>query len=74
MIHRIKSLYDNGKGLSIRAISRETGVSRNTVRKYLRLDEQQLCDYKDNPERVRQIDRYFPYIIKSKIKRVRLHR
>ena len=62
MIHRIKSLYDNGKGLSIRAISRETGVSRNTVRKYLRCDEQQLCDYKDNPERVHQIDSYFPYI------------
>ena len=62
MIHRIKSLYDSGNGLSIRAISRETGVSRNTVRKYLRLDEQQLCDYKDSPERVHQIDRYFPYI------------
>ena len=39
MIHKIKSLYDEGKGLSIRAIARELGISRNTVKKYLRQDE-----------------------------------
>jgi len=39
MIHKIKALYDDGQGLSIRAIGQELGVSRNTVRKYLRADE-----------------------------------
>lgn len=39
MIHKIKGLHDDGCGLSIRAISQELGISRNTVRKYLRADE-----------------------------------
>ena len=38
VIHKIKALHDNGKGLSIRAISQKLGLSRNTVRKYLRMD------------------------------------
>ncbi|MRJ41319.1 MULTISPECIES: helix-turn-helix domain-containing protein, partial [unclassified Idiomarina] len=38
MIHKIKSMYDNGQGLSIRAISRELNISRNTVKKYLAMD------------------------------------
>ncbi|MBC7078527.1 MAG: helix-turn-helix domain-containing protein, partial [Synergistales bacterium] len=39
MIHKIKALYDEGNGLKIRAIARQLGISRNTVRKYLRMDE-----------------------------------
>jgi DNA-binding NarL/FixJ family response regulator len=35
VIHKIKALYDEGKGLKIRAIARQLGISRNTVRKYL---------------------------------------
>ena len=42
VIHKIKALHDNGKGLSIGAISQALGVSRNTVRKPLRLDEQAI--------------------------------
>ena len=38
-MHKIKGLYDNGLGLSIRAISRELNISRNTLRKYLSLEE-----------------------------------
>ena len=39
MIHKIKALHNEGAGLSIRSIARELGISRNTVRKYLRMDE-----------------------------------
>ena len=38
-IHKIKALHNEGAGLSIRSIARELGISRNTVRKYLRMDE-----------------------------------
>ena len=37
MIHKIKALHNEGAGLSIRSIARELGISRNTVRKYLRM-------------------------------------
>ena len=39
MIHKSKALYDNGKGSAVRSIAKELGRSRNTVRKYLRMDE-----------------------------------
>ena len=39
VMHKIKGLYDNGLGLSIRAISLELNISRNTLRKYLSLEE-----------------------------------
>ena len=35
MIHKIKALYDDGRGLEIRAIARELGISRNTVKSVL---------------------------------------
>ena len=40
--HKIKALHDNSQGLSIRAISQQLGVSRNTVRKYLGMDERAI--------------------------------
>ena len=39
MIHKIKALYDNGEGLKIRAIARQLGLSRTTVKKYLKQEE-----------------------------------
>ena len=42
MIHKIKAMYDNGEGTSINEISRSLGMSRNTVHKYLWMDEQQI--------------------------------
>jgi transposase len=46
VIHKIRSLFDNGQGLSIRAISNELGISRNTVRKYLRMDDLEIFSVK----------------------------
>ena len=39
MIHKIKALYDSGEGLKIRAIARQLGLSRTTVKKYLKQEE-----------------------------------
>ena len=63
VIHKIKSLHDDGKGLSIRAISKELGISRNSVRKYLRLDEAVIALKLDNPVRSKQLDVYRDYLI-----------
>lgn len=62
MIHRIKALHDNGDGLSIRAIEKELGVSRNTIRKYLRMSEGDVLVTKVDTSRRRRLDPYRPYI------------
>ena len=63
MIHKVKALYDNGDGLKIRAIARELGVSRNTVRKYLRMDETAIAKKQTNRERHKSLDDYRDYIV-----------
>ena len=63
MIHKIKGLYDEGRGLSIRAISRELGVSRNTVRKYLALEEVAISAARDDPSRTKRLDGHRDYLI-----------
>lgn len=63
MIHKIKSLYDNGHGSSIRSIARELKVSKNTVRKFIRMDEKEICDYQENRERVKKLDTYKSWFI-----------
>ncbi|MBT3869145.1 MAG: winged helix-turn-helix transcriptional regulator, partial [Gammaproteobacteria bacterium] len=50
MIHKIKALYENGNGSSMRAIGTKLGISRNTVRKYLRTDEVTIAEQQNNPE------------------------
>jgi transposase len=56
-------LYDEGRGLSIRAISRELGVSRNTVRKYLALEEVAISAARDDPSRTKRLDGHRDYLI-----------
>jgi len=56
-------MYDNGKGSSIRAISRELNISRNTVRKYLRMTEKGINEYIENKKREKYLDKYKRYII-----------
>jgi len=63
MIHKIKALYDEGRGMSIKDISRELGISRNTVRKYLRMDEAEIAERLDNTTRGKVLDDYEDYII-----------
>ena len=63
VIHKIKSLHDGGNGLSIRAISKELGISRNSVRKYLRLDEVTIARQQDDPARSKQLDACRDYLL-----------
>ena len=64
MIHKIKMLYDGGNGLSIRAIAKTTGLSRNTVSKYLNMDELTISHALAHPKRHKQLDPYRSFIIK----------
>ncbi|WP_419630206.1 helix-turn-helix domain-containing protein, partial [Thiolapillus sp.] len=57
--HKIKALYDQGNGLTIRAIARQLGISRNTVRK----DETAIAEQQESRVRHRQLDDHRDYII-----------
>lgn len=63
MIHKIKVLYDEGKGISIRQISKELNISRNTVKKYLRLAETEIARRQDDRERSKGLDNWRIYIV-----------
>lgn len=63
MIHRIKSLYDNGNGLGKKAIARQLNISKNTVRKYLAMDEEAISVYLADTTRQRKLDDYRDYIV-----------
>src|SRR5574337_1331311 len=63
MIHKIKALHDGGSGLSIRAISQQLELSRNTVRKYLRQDEAAIQAAQEHRERVKKLDVHRDYIV-----------
>ena len=63
MIHKIKSLYDNGNGLGKKAIARELGISINTVRKYLGMEEEAISVYLSNTDRQKKLDDYRDYIV-----------
>ena len=62
MIHKINALYDEGRGLSVRAISRELGVSRNTVRKYLRKTPEEVAGERAEARRSRRLDAHREYM------------
>ena len=56
MIHKIKAMYDEGRGSSRRAIATELGVSRNTVRKYLSLSAEEIAAYQGHQGRAKGLD------------------
>ena len=63
MIHKIKALYDGGNGLTIRALARKLGISRNTVKKYLHMKENELQQQQDDRSRNKRLDEHREYII-----------
>lgn len=63
MIHHIKSLYNDGQGLSIRAIAAQLNISRNTVRKYLRMSEAEISQQQSDRTRVKRLDDCREFII-----------
>lgn len=63
MIHKIKSLYDNGNGLTERKIAKELGISRNTVSKYLKMPEPVITVQLSETDRTKKLDEYRNYII-----------
>ena len=62
MIHKVKSLYDDGNGLGKKAIARHLNISVNTVRKYLAMDEAAISAYLANKARPKRLDDYRDYI------------
>lgn len=54
-LHEMKAM-----GKSIRAMARETGFSRNTIRKYLR--DRELPRSKDTAERPSKLDPFMPFL------------
>ncbi|MBN2887322.1 MAG: IS21 family transposase [Chromatiaceae bacterium] len=63
MIHKIKAMYDEGRGSSIREIARTLQISRNTVRKYLALDEASIDAKLSDRNRHKTLDEHRAYII-----------
>jgi predicted ArsR family transcriptional regulator len=55
MIHKIKALYDEGRGSSLHAIAVELGISRNTVRKYLALSAEGIAAYQGSSSKFKPI-------------------
>jgi transposase len=63
VIHKIKSLYDSGNGLTERKIAKELGLSRNTVSKYLKMPEPVITEQLSETDRTKKLDEYRNYII-----------
>jgi transposase len=63
MIHKVKALHDQGKGLSIRLIAEQLDLSKTTVQKYLTMTEDEIDQCVDNPHRIKLLDQHQGYII-----------
>lgn len=64
MIHKIKAMNDEGKGASIKEIGRSLNISKNTVRKYLRMDEQAIQESLQSPMRSKRLDCYRGFLLR----------
>ncbi len=65
MIHKVKSLYDKGHGLSKCAIAEELGISRNTVKRYIGMNEKKIQQAIEKAAyRKKQLDSYKDSIVR----------
>jgi transposase len=63
VIHQIKSLYNDGTGLSVHKIAKQLNISRNTVSKYLTMSAEQIAALKADTDRPKKLDEYRDYIV-----------
>jgi transposase len=63
MIHKIKAMYEEGRGSSLRAIAAELKISRNTVRKYLAMSAEEISAYQERKSRTKRLDVHCAYIV-----------
>lgn len=63
VIHHIKSLHNDGNGLSAHKIAKQLNISRNTVSKYLAMSAEEIVVLKANTDRAKKLDDYREYII-----------
>jgi transposase len=63
VIHQIKSLYNDGTGLSVHKIAKQLNISRNTVSKYLTMSAEQIAALKADTDRTKKLDEYRDYIV-----------
>lgn len=63
VIHQIKSLYNQGNGLSKRQIAKELKISRNTVSKYLNLPDDEITSSLSDTDRTKKLDDWRDYVI-----------
>ncbi len=65
MIHKVKTLYDDGRGLSQRGIAKELGISRDSVSKYINMNEEEIQQAMDAGEnRHKKLDSYKDSVIR----------
>ncbi len=65
MIHKVKSLYDQGHGLSKRAIAKKLGISRDTISKYINMNEREIqLSMAEDKDRQKQLDDYKDSIVR----------
>jgi transposase len=56
MIHKVKAMYDEGRGSSQREIAARLKISRNTVRKYIEMSAEEIAAYREGQRRRRRLD------------------
>ena len=62
MIHKIKAMWDEGRGSSQRAIAEQLKVSRNTVKKYLEMSAEEIAADQRRKGRSKRLDVHRVYI------------
>ncbi len=62
MIHKIKAMWEEGRGSSQRGIAEELKISRNTVSKYIEMSPEEIAAYQERKGRTKRLDVHRAYI------------